>query len=234
MKKAVKHFINRCLCSYCFMFHHIDNGSITPKSRCVLSYEKFLDILDSGLEFMPIDSYVAGSGKDLYKCAITFDDALKDVYTVAYPELCKRHIPFTVFVIVDFLDKEGYITTQELMDMSKNPLVTIASHGMTHSILKGMSIEQQKHEILESKKVLEELINKEVKYFAFSHGLYDENTIRVLKKHSNYQAAFGVDRFSKNILTRHWKYHLPRINCENGQTLFNIVCKKNKKILLLK
>ena len=233
MKKMLKCFIKRCPGSYCFMFHHIDNGGITPKSSCVLSFEGFINIMDSGLNFMPIDSYVTGCRKDMYKCAITFDDGLKDVYAVAYPELCKRNIPFTIFIIVDFLDKEGYITTQELIEMSRNPLVTVASHGMTHAVLKGMSIEQQKYEILESKKVIEKLISKEVRCFAFSHGMYDKNTIRILKKNSNYQSAFGVTRFPGNMITRQWRYHLPRINCENGQTPFYIVSRKNGKTLLL-
>ena len=167
----MRSFLRKCLylcpSSYCLMFHHIDDGKIMKKSSCVLSIEKFIDILDSGIEFISVDEYVSFSGKTINKCVITFDDGLKDVYTVAYPELKKRQIPFTIFVIVDYLDTEGYITTEELIELSKDPLVSIGAHGMTHDVLTGLSIEKQKYEMFSSKKYLEEIIGKKVDFFAF-------------------------------------------------------------------
>ena len=42
---------------------------------------------------------------------LTFDDGYKNNYTVAYPILCSRNIPFTVFISTELVDKEGFVPT---------------------------------------------------------------------------------------------------------------------------
>ncbi len=205
------------------MFHHIDNGNILPISKCVLSYGKFIGILDSGLQFTSIDEYSTFSKKSLNKCTITFDDGFKDLYTVAYPELKKRNIPFAIFIPVNLIDKDGYITSEELKIMGGDPLVTICSHGMTHDVLRGMKRTEQEYELIQSKNALQKITGKDIKYFAFSHGSYDEVTLRILKETSLYKNAFSVIRAPTNFFTRRWVYRLPRINCENDNMKFKII-----------
>lgn len=208
------------------MFHHIDDGDIVKKSGCVLDRESFLYIIDSGLSFVdPIE--LVQNKKNRSKCSITFDDGLQDVYRVAYPELKKRNIPFAVFIVTDFLDREGYISTSELIEMSKDPLVTIGSHGVTHEIMNGMNIAKQLEELRSSKEILEGKIGKKVEMFAYSHGQYDRNTISLLKKYKIYKCAFGVHGLPLNCVTKMRIYDLPRVNCENGVSTFDIVKTKN-------
>lgn len=84
------------------MFHHIDDGNIIVRSGCRLSKKSFVDILDSGISFISAEEYTQFVFSWKNPCLITFDDGLKDVYRVAYPELKKRNIPFTVFIVTDF------------------------------------------------------------------------------------------------------------------------------------
>ena len=102
-----------------------------------------MSILDSGIDFISMEEYAKFDFSAKNSCVITFDDALSDVFRVAYPELKKRRIPFTVFVITDFLNNDGYISDSELLEMAADPLVTIGSHGVTHEVLSGMSEEKQ-------------------------------------------------------------------------------------------
>ena len=226
MNKIVKRLFYKFPASHVFMFHHIDDGKIIKKSGCVIRHEEFVKILDSSLNFISIDDYVKFSSKTKNKVVISFDDGLQDVYRVAYPELKSRNIPFTIFIVTEFLDKEGYLTTQQLLKLSSDPLVTIGSHGVSHRILKGMDYEQQKIELLESKRHIEKLIQKDVKYFAYSHGQYDNFTLFILNETKCYDFAFGTCGYPTNIYTKRWKYYLPRINCDEGQTRF--VIKGNK------
>ena len=216
VKKIVKSMFYKVPASYVLMFHHIDDGNLIVKSGCVLDLCKFTDILDSGLSFVSVGEYLTFSHSTKNKCTITFDDGLKDVYRVAYPELKKRGIPFTIFVIVNFLDMEGYISTPDLLEMAQDPLVTIGSHGLTHEVLNGMSYERQNAELVDSKERLEQLIDKNVTLFAYSHGQYDKTTRALLKHTRCYDYAFGVCGYPTNFITKHWKYHLPRINMENN------------------
>jgi len=148
------------------MFHHIDDGNIIVRSGCRLSKKSFVDILDSGISFISAEEYTQFVFSWKNPCLITFDDGLKDVYRVAYPELKKRNIPFTVFIVTDFLDQEGYLSSKELQVLADDPLVTIGSHGTTHKILHGMDEAEQRMELLDSKHILEEKTGKSVWLFA--------------------------------------------------------------------
>ena len=68
VKKVLKNFLYSLPASYVLMFHHIDDGSIVYNSRCVLDKDKFLSVLDSGLEFITIDEYVKFSRKNKDCC----------------------------------------------------------------------------------------------------------------------------------------------------------------------
>lgn len=231
MFRFVKNIFYNLISSNILMFHHIDDGNIIQKSGCVLSKKKFLSIIDSNLTFVPIMDVVKHRYKNINNCTITFDDGLQDVYTVAYPELKKRSIPFTVFIVTGFLDTEGYISTAQLVELANDSLVTIGSHGVTHKILNEMTIEEQKFELYESKKILESIIKKPINIFAYSHGQFNKNTLKILGGRKQYNYAFGVKGYPLNVITKCWKYDLPRINCENNSFTYYIVNKKTKSIL---
>lgn len=205
------------------MFHHIDDGCINIKSGCKLSKESFLSILDSGIDFISMEEYAKFDFSAKNSCVITFDDALSDVFRVAYPELKKRRIPFTVFVITDFLNDDGYISDSELLEMAADPLVTIGSHGVTHEVLSGMSEEKQLLELLQSKEILQNLIGKEVHYFAYSHGLFDKTSLNILKEKSCYRLAFVAGGGVTNRFSSADHYILPRVDCEDGLETFKII-----------
>lgn len=231
MLKIIKDVFYKLESSSILMFHHIDDGAIVQKSGCVLSINKFLEILDSGLEFASVIDLVKHRYRNSGKCAITFDDGLQDIYRVAYPELKRRNIPFTIFVVSNFIDCEGYISSVQLKELANDSLVTIGSHGVTHKLLKGMSIENQCKELIESKTILERIVNKPIRLFAYSHGQFDSNTLKILRRNRVYSYAFGVKGYPLNIITKRKKYDLPRINCENKCFNYKIVKKKSKTIL---
>lgn len=232
IRKLMKKIFYNLPASYILMFHHIDNGNLIVKSGCILDKEKFIKIIDSGIEFASLRDCLHKACND--KCAITFDDGLADLYKTAYPELKKRNIPFAVFIVTDFLDKEGYITTEELKQMAEDPLVTVGSHGITHDILKGMNMEKQKEELLKSKEILENIINKDVELFAYSHGQYDKKTLRILKELNCYKKAFSAASLPLNVYTKHWKYRIPRINIDNSSSRFAVILRKSKPKPMIK
>ena len=201
--------------STALMFHHIDDGNIIVKSGCKLKKNSFIDIIDSGIPFISIEEYTQFPLSWKNPSTITFDDGLKDVYRVAYPELKQRNIPFTIFVVTDFLDKEGYLSLKELQILADDPLVTIGSHGTTHKVLRGMSEAEQRSELLESKRILEEITGKRIGVFAYSHGLYDNTTVDILQTERCYDYAFSAGGGETNLITKKSIYTLPRLNMED-------------------
>ena len=104
------------------------------------------------------------------KVILTFDDIFESVYLNAYPILKKYSIPFTVFVCTDFIDKKGYISTEQLRELANEPLCTIGSHSSHHVKHRNYDSSTVKEWLANSKELLEKITKREVKYMAFPYG----------------------------------------------------------------
>lgn len=223
MKNLLKKVVYSFPSSVFLMFHHVLDNPNCKKSDCVLNTNLFYKQISTMDRFQGIDSFFEKNVNK--KTVVTFDDGLEDLYTIAYPFLKEHNIPFVAFVVTDFLDQEGYITTKQLMELSKDPLVTIGSHGVSHSILTKLnSKEKKKIEIVDSKKILEDILGKEVKYFAYSHGQFDKDCLKFVKE---YKKAFSATGLPYNIVTKKimGDYQIPRVNIDN-----KVYEKSNNKI----
>ena len=193
------------------IFHHISDNPPVCKSGCKLSYDKFTGLLEGFDNYATLTEVVEKPSER--HIAVTFDDGLKDVYEMAYPFLKERNIPFTVFIVTDFLDTEGYITTENLRELASDGLVTIGSHGVTHKNLNSLSAEEQKAELTESKRIIESIIGKPVNAFAFSHGQYNKDTLRLM---NDYDYGFSTRQLPLNCITEINQKTLPRFNVDSN------------------
>ena len=191
------------------MFHHVTDSPKYKKSNCYINTNQFYKFIDLNKKYISIDQLFTNYSSGSY--VITFDDGLEDLYTIAYPYLSNKGIPFTAFIITDFLDQPGYISKRQLIEMDKNPLITIGSHGVTHEILTKLSLKNKIDEINNSKKILEEITGHKVQYFAYSHGQYDKE---VLKISNIYKAAFSTAERPYNFFSNYNKLRLPRYNID--------------------
>jgi peptidoglycan/xylan/chitin deacetylase (PgdA/CDA1 family) len=127
---------------------------------------------------------------------ITFDDAFENFAQIALPELAKRKIPSTVFVIADALGKafgplgrpERVMSTDQLKDLPAD-LVTIGSHTLSHPFLPSISEEDARREIAQSRVQIESLLNHSIGLFSFPFGGFNETLIQVCRE-SGYQRVF--------------------------------------------
>ena len=70
------------------------------------------------------------------------------------------------------------LNSEEILMLEKNPLITISSHGHNHQNLKILSDDEVKYEVTKSLEVLENLINRKVKHFAYPFGGKDQVSTR--------------------------------------------------------
>lgn len=217
MKKVLKSLFFRIPASYVLMLHHVDDGNITPVSDCIIQYDQFIRLLKQDRKFMQMSDYLTFKAQNNGKYLLTFDDGLEDVFRVVYPALKAREIPFTIFVPVDLLDTPGYISIEQLKEMAKDPLVTIGSHGVSHRVMTTLSVGEQELELVESKKTLQRIIGKSVDVYAYPHGQFNSDTIKLLKKLNLYKAAFGVTGHPTNCFTESNRFDLPRFNIKDGK-----------------
>ena len=149
---------------------------------------------------------------------ITFDDGLVDTFEVAAPELLKRKIPFSIFVTSSFIQAghPEYLSEEMLIELSKNPLVSIGSHGVTHKKFSSLSEQEIIYELQASKGYLEELLNKEIKAFSYPHGDYCES-IKPALQNLGYSIAFSSN-FGANAVDQD-KFLLNRTEIWNTDKL---------------
>lgn len=147
--------------------------------------------------------------------ALTIDDVPENFYQNAYPTLIRNGIPFTIFVNVSLLNQAGFITTEQLVEMSQCELCTIGSHGISHGEYALLDKEQVVYELKNSKTILENIINKPVELFAFPYGSY--YACGYSNKHlagEIYDYAFGTVSCPITRPSFLKKYFLPRINVD--------------------
>jgi peptidoglycan/xylan/chitin deacetylase (PgdA/CDA1 family) len=102
---------------------------------------------------------------------ISFDDGNQSDYVLAFPLLKRYGFKATFFLTTDFIDKPDHLRKSQIEEMSKNGM-EFGSHGKTHKFLSTFKEEELRSELGESKKVLEEIIGKEVNLLSLPGGYH--------------------------------------------------------------
>jgi peptidoglycan/xylan/chitin deacetylase (PgdA/CDA1 family) len=188
--------------------YHIVQSPQDPRmeiSREVFQQQmRYLEM--TGYTVVPLQhvyEYAAGKRASLPKnsVAITIDDGWRSTYTEAFPELKKRHFPFTVFIYPNIIGKTAYALTWKQVKEMADAGVDIESHSYSHPYLtqrRQTTLDEKQYgewlhrELVESKKILERETGKNVSFLAYPYGDYDYRlTTRVLK--AGYDGALTCD-----------------------------------------
>ncbi len=207
-----------------YIFHDIIDNKEDVKSDYALSLPSFENFLHQRLKngwkamtYLQLSEMIVKKGKlKQPHFMVTFDDCNESVFTKAYPFLKEHNIPFILFITKKLIGKTNFITKDQLILLSKDPLCTIGSHGCEHVMYRYLTTEKVASELEESKIFLEGLIGKSVDCFAFPYGRLVEcsyKNIRDLSK-SNYRFAFSAVKGSINLKWLTGNYFLPRINVD--------------------
>lgn len=150
-------------------------------------------------------NFLPSNAKGLYGM-ITFDDGYESIVNNALPQLCARGLPCTIFIPTGSLGtrpqwvrdssnrfySERVVDRGQIAQLSSEKLVAIGSHGVSHANSCSLSDQEFKFEVMESKKVLEEITNNPVTSFSFPHGKYTSRHLDILKA-AGYERAFSID-----------------------------------------
>lgn len=152
---------------------------------------------------------------------ITFDDGYADNYTTALPLLEKYGMKASVFMVVNDIGKERYLSLQQLKEMARKN-IEIGSHTANHLPLITLSPEKKKEEIELSKLLMEWKGIGTIFFLAYPNGLYDEECQEFLLE-CNYLGALTGNSGLNTAATN--PYLLHRINVPNpvlGLTEFKL------------
>jgi peptidoglycan/xylan/chitin deacetylase (PgdA/CDA1 family) len=144
--------------------------------------------------------------KNVHYVDVTFDDAFANLLDNAIPVLEQYQIPATIFAVADNLgclprwempyghleSTEMTMTAEQLVTVSKNPLVYIGSHTLTHPDLAKIRSDQLKTELIDSKRRLEHLLGKPVEDLALPFGSYNQEVLTMAIE-AGYKRIYTVD-----------------------------------------
>ncbi len=149
-----------------FNYHHLgpmpENADINRRAFTVTPeiFEQHLKYFkDNGYQPVYLDELIEyfETGKPLSNkaIAITFDDGYREHYRYAFSLLEKYGFVATFFVPTGWAGRSDMMTWEEMKEMSRAGMA-FGSHSITHPHLSGLSDEDLKKELEDSKKILEE------------------------------------------------------------------------------
>jgi peptidoglycan/xylan/chitin deacetylase (PgdA/CDA1 family) len=147
---------------------------------------------------------------------LTFDDAYKSFYEIAFPILCQHGFPATVFAVtaeVGGASRWDKGSEAELMDWPQlrevhRAGIEIGSHTVSHPRLTQIPIDIAKREIEDSRDALEQELGAAVASFAYPYGDWNPLVAR-LAQEGRYRLACSTIR--GNLHRSHELYHLKRV-----------------------
>jgi len=156
---------------------------------------------------------------------LTFDDGYKSHLSSVLPILEEYNFHGTFFISTNFLgetinNSEGkpqvVMDSNDLKELENSKYADIEPHTLSHKELPTLEKYEKKEEIVMSKKQLEVMLNKTCGMFAYPRGLYDKESIEIVRESGFISAVTvnnGVVQKKSNPLT------LPRNTINSGTRL---------------
>ncbi|MEZ5163649.1 MAG: polysaccharide deacetylase family protein [Fimbriimonadaceae bacterium] len=147
--------------------------------------------------------------------AITLDDGYRDNFTEAFPILKKYNVKATIFMVTNNFDRPNRLSWSDARTMNSQA-VSFQSHTVSHPDLTLASDEALRHELVESKLILEKGLDSTVTSVAYPAGAFDRR-VSIAAEDAGYLAAWKKGGGTVQPYCAANPYELPRIRV-HGRT----------------
>jgi peptidoglycan/xylan/chitin deacetylase (PgdA/CDA1 family) len=184
------------------MYHYI-RDNVDPKDKTGIDLSVPAALFDQEMQYLATNGYTPLTLDEVWAnfngigtlpekpVVITFDDGTKDLYSTAYPILQKYNLKATSFIITGFVDRPGFVTWDQILEMYHSGTIDIQSHTINHIYMTQYGYEALMYELLGSKKTLEGKLGKPVNFLAYPIGATNEY-VQTLTKNAGYLGAVGT------------------------------------------
>jgi peptidoglycan/xylan/chitin deacetylase (PgdA/CDA1 family) len=157
-------------------------------------------LAERGWEFVPLARLLRDEPSG-HRIAVTFDDALETQLTAALPELAKRQIPATAFVVTDYVGREARwdYTGRRARHASWSQLaewrsagMCIGSHGRSHRDLRRLDDAAIGDEMSASRQILEDHLECDVFSVSYPFGRHNARVLHAARQ-AGYRIGLSSD-----------------------------------------
>jgi peptidoglycan/xylan/chitin deacetylase (PgdA/CDA1 family) len=213
LKNLIKYII--ILVSFCFrknkkskvVYYHDVTTKYTVDGTPAELIKKHISILKKcGYSFVPT---ITEKEMQLMLC---FDDGWEGLYEHRQLFLDEGIYP-TIFIAVELIGKEGYMTKEQLEELVKLGF-RLQAHTYSHQDLGVMKDEELKHELYDAKIALEKMFNQPFDEICFPMGRYSDATLKIALE-SGYKLMYSsleggfFDSIDKHFTYRYFLQSIP-------------------------
>ena len=175
------------------MYHRFEENKYPSTNIRMSDFKSHLNLIkNSGFEFVNPNKFQESfkNNSKKKKVLLTIDDGFSSFYQNAWPILKSNKIPFLLFVSTREVGKYGYMSWEQIKELSKEDFVHIGNHSHTHEYL----VDRNPEEIIEDLKKSISIFEKELGYkspfFSYPFGEYSI-AFKKIVKNLNFVFAFG-------------------------------------------
>lgn len=188
------------------MYHHIRESSPGLADRLNQRFDVSPSEFAKQLDYLQANGYstidcrtlaaAVREGKPLpaKPVMLTFDDAWREQYTIAFPLLRERGMVGVFYAHTGVLSDDptrGYTTWGDLCEM-RNAGMDVQSHTISHPSLPGLETSRLDEELRASKATLEKFFGEECISVAYPFGDFTEREM-VAAQHAGYRFALTTE-----------------------------------------
>ena len=188
IKKIIINFSGFCSISReskCIFYHDIHNNNrFTNMSTSIDLFKRHIDIIrENQFEIVPEITKREG------QIEICFDDGFQGIYE-NINIINDLEVPVRVFIITSFIDKEDFLSRDQIKDLTANPFVRFGSHTHKHQDLSSLSNEEIRTELSSSRRILSTICDEDIDTLCYPKGLFSQN-VTSLARNSGYRRQYS-------------------------------------------
>ena len=194
------------------MYHRFEENKYPSTNIKIADFIKQIDLIKkSDFRFVNANNFENNlvNLKKEKKILLTIDDAFRSFYDQAWPILKKDKIPFLLFVNTREIGSKGYMSWDQIIEISKEKFVHIGNHSYSHDYLVDKTDDKIYDDINLAVKDLKKNLGYSTPFFSYPFGEYS-NSFKNIVKSFGFKYAFGqhsgVVDITKNF------YELPRFS----------------------
>jgi peptidoglycan/xylan/chitin deacetylase (PgdA/CDA1 family) len=132
-----------------------------------------------------------GGGRQHFPVLITFDDGWRDGVDIGGPLLEQHGHQALIFVTTDFIGRPHSLSRSGLSRLNRS-VFRVGSHARSHRMLSLLTEAEIRSELVDSKKLLEDLVGEEIESLSIPSGAVDRRVRRIAQE-AGYRFIFDSE-----------------------------------------